>query len=177
MNTAEATAGGVPAELASYGDAELLVAYVVDAGGAAAEIPSAVACSTFAAFAAPPEGLTAAGCGTAAASSEKTAASIWAASPSIPTGSAADAAPGPTIPAQTTAPATTQARARHDNPRGRGAEELLGKCRDDRSKRFSRAPIDLRTEISVRNDLERPAGPVAPGWRVSTPPSGCLKRD
>ncbi|HEY2938253.1 MAG TPA: hypothetical protein VGJ27_00425 [Gaiellaceae bacterium] len=72
------TAGGVPAELASGEDAELLVAYVVGAvtPGASAEIPSAVACSMLASSGASPEELTAVGCGTAAASSEKTAASI-----------------------------------------------------------------------------------------------------
>jgi hypothetical protein len=77
MTNADATAGGVPAELESGEGAGLLVAYVVGAAPAAsAEIPSAVACSMLASSPAPPEGLTAAGCGTAAASSEKTAASI-----------------------------------------------------------------------------------------------------
>jgi hypothetical protein len=78
MTNADATAGGVPVELESGEDAGLLVAYVVGAAAPAAsvEIPSAVACSMLASSPAPPEGLTAAGCGTAAASSEKTAASI-----------------------------------------------------------------------------------------------------
>jgi hypothetical protein len=75
--SADATAG-VPAELVSGEDVGLFVAYVVGAAGpvASAEIPSAVACSMLASTSAPPEELTAAGCGTAAASSEKTAASI-----------------------------------------------------------------------------------------------------
>jgi hypothetical protein len=77
MTNADATAEGVPAELESGEDAGLLVAYVVGAAPAASdEIPSAVVCSMLASSSAPPEGLAAAGCGTAAASSEKTAASI-----------------------------------------------------------------------------------------------------
>jgi hypothetical protein len=75
MTQAGATAGG---ELVSVVDAGLLVAYAVgDAAPVApAAIPSAVACSMFASASPPPEELTAAGCGTAAASSEKTALSI-----------------------------------------------------------------------------------------------------
>lgn len=163
-----------PGETAS-GGAALSVASVVGAAGpsAWAEIPSAVACAMSAVSCAPPSELAAAGCGTAAASSEKTAASIWPASPSRPTGSAADAGPGPTAPAHAIAPATAHARARHDTPRGRAAEELEGSCRDDRSKRFPVLRSDLRTEISGRNDPEPTARPVAPGWRVSIPPSGC----
>jgi hypothetical protein len=78
MTNADATARGVPVELVSGKDAGLLVAYVVGAAApvASAEIPSAVACSMLVPASALPEELTAAGCGTAAASSEKTAASI-----------------------------------------------------------------------------------------------------
>ena len=72
------SAGVRPAELATGDDAGLLVAYVIGAAApvAPAEIPSAVACSMLVPASALPEELTAAGCGTAAASSEKTAASI-----------------------------------------------------------------------------------------------------